>query len=98
MDAARDLANRRIRAAALLYRTGCAVRLTGPVDDGIGLGDVGTWVLERTPLSAQGMPLWAAVFVGLLVPLEFAAGERLIIALPPFPHRHMGCNAFVLHP
>src|SRR5262250_1154669 len=99
MDAARDLSNWRSRAAALLHRARSAVRLTGPIDDRIGLGNVRTRLLERTPLAAQGVSLRAAVFVSLLVPLELAAGQRLVVALPPFPHRHMRLDAFGLdHP
>ena len=41
MDAASNLANRCVRTAAELYRASRAVRLTGPIDDGVGLGDVG---------------------------------------------------------
>src|SRR5215831_13129147 len=99
MDAARDLSNGCVWAAALLHRAGCAVRPTGPIDDRVGLGNVRTRVLKRTPLAAQGVSLRAAVLVSRLVPVELAAGQRLVVALPPFPHRHMRLDAFVLdHP
>ena len=99
MDAAHDLTSRRFGAAALFQRAGSAVRLTGPIDDRIGLGDVSARVFERTPLSAQRVPLRATIFVGLFAPAKLAAGQGVIVALPPFPHRHMWLYAFVVdHP
>src|SRR5690349_24994311 len=84
---------------ALHLEAGCAVPLTGPIDDRIGLGDVSARVFERTPLAAQRLPLRAAVFVGLFAPAKLAAGQGVIVALLPFPHRHMWLYAFVLdHP
>ena len=80
MDAAHHLTSRRFGAAALFQRARCAVRLTGPIDDRIGLGDVSARVFERTPLSAQRAPLRAAVFVGLFAPAKLAAGQGVIAA------------------
>ena len=74
VDATSDLPSRCIRAAARLHRAVRAIGLAGSIDDGVGLGDVGTQVLEWAPLTAQHMALRAAVFVGLGVPLEVSAG------------------------
>src|SRR5580765_3403029 len=74
MDAARNLAHRRVRTAARLQRATRTIGLAGSINDGPGLGDVGAQGLERAPLLTQGLSLRAAVFVGLLVPLEVAAG------------------------
>ena len=99
MDTTRDFANRRVRAAALFHRAGYAVRLTGSIDNRIGFGDVSARVLERTSLAAQGVSLWAAVFIGLLTPLEVAARKRIVVTLRLVPHRYMRLNAFFLdHP
>src|ERR1700730_314951 len=73
MDAASDLAHRCVRTAARLQRATRTIGLAGSIDDGASLGDVGTQVLERAPLLPQYLSLWAAVFVGLFVPLEVAA-------------------------
>ena len=53
MDAARDLAHRCVRTAAPFHRARRAIGLTGSIDDGVGLGDMGTHVLEGPPLAAQ---------------------------------------------
>ena len=74
VDAASDLPNRCVRTAASLHRTCRAICLARSIDDGVGLGDVGTQVLEGAPLSAQHMALRTAVLVGVLVPLEVVAG------------------------
>src|SRR5664279_1088144 len=99
MDAASNLANRCVRTAAGLYRASRAVRLTGPIDDGVGLGDVCPRILEWAPLFAQSAALRAAVFVGLLVPLELTAGQSVVFALRSVPHRYMRLDRFlVYHP
>src|SRR5437899_9464396 len=72
MDAASDLPNRCVRTAASLHWACCAIGLAGSIDDGVGLGDVSTQILEWAPLTAQHMALRTAVFVGLFVPLEVA--------------------------
>ena len=73
VDAAGDLADRRVRAAALLRRAMRAVLGAGAVDDRVGLGDVIARVLERAPIAPKGMPLGAAVLVGVLVPFELGS-------------------------
>ena len=73
MDAASDLAERRVRAALGFHRTGNAVGLPGSEDDGVGFGDVRTLILEGTPFAAQGIAGWAAVFLSLLIPVEIVA-------------------------
>src|SRR3979411_780477 len=53
MDAASDLAHRRVRTAARLQRATRTIGLAGSIDDGASLSDVGTQDLERAPLAAQ---------------------------------------------
>ncbi|MNQ81831.1 hypothetical protein D3C85_968680 [compost metagenome] len=73
MNAASDLAHRRIGAASRLHRALTAVRVAGPVDYGARLGDVSAFDLEHAPLAAQCMALGATIFVGLAIPFEVAA-------------------------
>ena len=73
MDAARDLAHRCVRTAARLQRATRTIGLAGSIDDGAGLGDVRTQVLERAPLLPQYLSLRAVVSVGRFVPREVAA-------------------------
>jgi hypothetical protein len=59
--------------------------------------------LERSTRSnsqtAWRKSLRAAVLVGLLVPLEVAAGQRFVRALSLVPYRHMRFDRFVVdHP
>src|ERR1700758_3247093 len=86
MDAAYDLADRRVRTAFGFHRAQAAISLTGSVDNRVSFGDVGTRPHERTPLTAQGMALRTAVFIALLVPVEGVAGQRAVGALVPLPH------------
>jgi len=65
MDAAGDLAERSVRAALGFHRTGNAVGLPESEDDGVGFGDVRTFVLEGSSLAAQYVAGWTAVFLGL---------------------------------
>ena len=51
MDAAGDLAERRVRVALGFHRTGNAVGLPGSKDDGVGCGDVRTLLLEGSPFA-----------------------------------------------
>ena len=74
MDAARDLPSRCVRTTARLHRAGRAVSLSGVIENGAVFGDMGTLDPESAPLPAQHLALRAAIFVGLLVPLEIAAG------------------------
>src|ERR1700693_990639 len=99
MDAASDLARRGVRTAVSLHRASRAIGLAGSIDDGVGLGDVGTQVLEWAPLAAQHLALRATVFIGLLVPLEVTAGERFVGALGLVAHRHMRLDLLLVnHP
>ncbi len=75
IDAAGDLAVRRVRTAARLHRAHRAIGSARCVNDRIGFGNVCTRVLEGSPFAAQRMALRAAVFVLLFVPLEGAAGQ-----------------------
>jgi hypothetical protein len=74
MDAASDLPSWRVRTAARLHRASRAIGLAGSIDDGVGLGHVGTQLLEWPPFATQHMALRAVIFVGLFFPLEVAAG------------------------
>ncbi len=51
MDAASDLAERRVRAALGFHRTENTIGLPGPEDDGVGFGDVRTFVFEGSPFA-----------------------------------------------
>ena len=75
IDAAGDLAVRRVRTAARLHRARRAIGSARCVIDRIGFGNVCTRALEGSPFATQRMALRAAVFVLLFVPLEGAAGQ-----------------------
>ncbi len=97
MDAASDLANRSVRAAPGFHRTCRAVGLSGSEDDGVGFGDVRTLVLEGSPFAAQWVAGWAAVFLGLFIPVEIVTRKAVVLALSFVPHRHMRLDVFFLH-
>ena len=97
MDAAVNLAGCGIRTAAGLQWAVGAVHRTAAVDDGIGLGDVRA--VQLSPIAAQGLSGWAAVFVGGFVPREVLAGEGAVLAPGPVPDRHVRFDAFLFdHP
>ena len=75
IDAAGDLAVRRVRTAVRLRRAHRAIGSARCVNDRIGFGNVCTRALEGSPFATQRMALRAAVFVALFVPLEGAAGQ-----------------------
>src|SRR6516164_11086647 len=99
MNAPRDLSSRRVRTATGLHRALTASGLAGVIDNGVGLGDVGSRPLEGSPFAPQRLSLRTAVLVGLLVPLELAARQRFVIALGLVPQGHMRFDLLLLdHP
>ena len=48
--------------------------MAGVIDNGVGLGDARAWALEDPPFAAQRLALGTAVFIGLFIPFEVAAG------------------------
>jgi hypothetical protein len=52
MNAAGDLSMRSVRATAILERATGTVQLTGPIDDGVSLGDVVARILELPPADS----------------------------------------------
>ena len=81
MNAAPDLASRRVRTAASLKWAPHAVALARCIDDPVVFGDVRAWAFEWTPFAAQRFAQWAAVLVGLFVPPKVAARQRAVRAL-----------------
>ena len=78
IDAALDPSYRRVGTAASLYRAGRTIGLAGRIVNRVVFGDVGTWILEWAPVTAQRMALRAAVFVAFFVPLKITAGQGVI--------------------
>jgi hypothetical protein len=68
VDAACDLADRRVGAAGLLQRPSRAVVLVGAIDDGVGLGDVIARLREVATFAAKCEALRTPVLVGLRIP------------------------------
>src|SRR5436309_10078204 len=73
VDATSDLPSRCIRAAARLHRAVRAIGLAGSIDDGVGLGDVSTQVLEwrhwlrsTWPCGQRYSSAWASHWKSLL--------------------------------
>ena len=59
--------------------------LAGKVNDGAGLGNVGSRLLEWAPLGAQSFASWTAIFVSLGIPREILTLKRPILALGLVP-------------
>ncbi|MCY1533155.1 hypothetical protein D9M68_684680 [compost metagenome] len=99
MDAPSDLAECGIGATLRFQRAGGAVSLAGAVDDGVGLGHPRSLLGEGAPCTAQRFAGWAAVFIGLLIPVEVITGEAVVLAFGLVPHRHMRLDALLFdHP
>lgn len=99
MDAADDFANWRVWTAVNFQRARRAVQLARPIDNGVGLRDVCPRLREWAPLAAQRVPFGTAVFVGLFVPVKFAARDSVVITLRSVPNRHMRLDSLLIdHP
>src|SRR6516162_2766965 len=83
MNAPRDLSSRRVRTATGLHRALTASGLAGVIDNGVGLGDVGSRPLEGSPFAPQRLSLRTAVLVGLLVPQGHMRFDLLLLDHPP---------------
>lgn len=97
MDAASNLAERCVWAALGFHRTGNAVGLPGPEDDGVGFGEGRTLILEGSPFTAQCIAGRAAAFLSLLIPMEIVARKTVSLALGFVRNRHMWLDLFFLY-
>ena len=69
------------------------------IDDRAGLRDVRALCFERSPLFAESMACWAAIFVAPLDPVEIAIWKRAVVTRRALPNRYVRIDAFLLnHP
>ncbi len=81
VDAARDLAIWRVRAAPWLQAAIFAIQRAGVIKDRCFLSDMGPWIGEVTPFLAQWLAFPTTVLVCIRLPNKVSYGKGIIPSL-----------------